>query len=77
MSGTTSGLSETNTHCHPCLHVTMQRGCGDMGSQMDMYTCTDACAHFNQGMGTEVGSLRHNHCPTQGHSSFHITIQRG
>ena len=46
----------------------------DMGSQVDMYTCTDASTHSNQGMGTKVGSFRHNHSSTQGHSGFHITI---
>ena len=55
----------------------MQRIGADMGSQVDMYICTDACANSNQGKGTEVGSLRHNHSPTQGHPGFHITIQRG
>ena len=55
----------------------MERGGADMGSQVDMYTCTDACEHSNQGMGTKVGSLRHKHSPTQRHPGFHITIQRG
>ena len=53
------------------------RGGADMGSLVDMCTCTDACTHSKQGMGTEVGWLRHNHSATQGHQGFHITIQRG
>ena len=48
-----------------------------MGSQVDMYKCTDTCAYSNQGVGTEVGLLRQNHSPTQGHPDFHIPIQRG
>ena len=27
----------------------------DMVSQVDMYTCTDACTHFNQGVGPAAG----------------------
>ena len=53
------------------------RGGADMGSLVDMYTCTDACTHSKQGVGIEVGWLRHNHSATQGHQGFHTTIQRG
>ena len=48
-----------------------------MGSQVDINTCTDACTHSNQGVGPELGSLRHSHSPTQGHPGFHITMHRG
>ena len=48
-----------------------------MGSQEDINSCTDACTHSNQGVGTEMGSLRHNHSLTQGHPGLHITIQKG
>ena len=40
---------------HPCFHVTMQRGRPVKESQVDMYTCTDACAHLNQGVGPQAG----------------------
>ena len=33
----------------------------DMGSQVDISTCTDACTHSNQGVGPEVGLLEHTH----------------
>ena len=29
----------------------------DLGSQVDIYSCTDACTHPNQGVGAEKGSL--------------------
>ena len=29
----------------------------DMGSQMDMPTCSDACTHPNQGVGPDEGLL--------------------
>ena len=48
-----------------------------MGCQVDINTCTDACTHSNQGMGTEVGSLRHNHSAGQGYPGFHVTNQIG
>ena len=39
----------------PCLHVTIPRGRADMESQVDMYTWSDACTHFNQGVGPKTG----------------------
>ena len=33
------------TEGHTCLHTTMQRGEADVGSQLDMHTCTDVCTH--------------------------------
>ena len=33
-----------------CTHL-FKRGGTDMGSQVDMYTCTDACTHSNQNFG--------------------------
>ena len=34
-------------HGHPCLHITMQRSQTDIGSQVHMHNCTDACTHSN------------------------------
>ena len=47
-----------------------------MGSQVDTYTCTDACTHSKQGVRTEMRSLGHKHSATQGHPCFHVTMQR-
>ena len=40
-----------------------------MGSQVDMYTCTDACTYFNQGVGPKAGRLGHSHSNTYEHPS--------
>ena len=45
----------TATQGHASFHITIQKSEADMVSQVDMYTCTDACTHFNQGMGLVVG----------------------
>ena len=53
--------ADCNTHTHTAtqghqgFHITIQRSEADMVSQVDMYTCTDACTHFNQGVGPLVG----------------------
>ena len=55
------GHKHTATHGHPCFHQTMHRGGEDMGSQMDINSCTDACTHSNQGVWPEAGWLGHTH----------------
>ena len=52
-------------------------GGADMGSHVDMYTCTDACVHSNQGMCPEVGWLWQPHNAAQRHPCFHQTMHRG
>ena len=47
---TRSGLIGTNTQCHSCLHVTVQRDRADMVSQVDINSCTDGYTHSNQGL---------------------------
>ena len=40
------------------FHVSIKlciEGAAEMGSQVDMYTCTDQCIHFNQGIGPQAG----------------------
>ena len=54
----TQGLEEgfLATQGGTYLHTTTQRGWGaDVGSQVDMHTCTDACTNSNQGVGPEKG----------------------
>ena len=46
-------------------------GGADMGSQVDINSCTDACTHFNQGVWPEVGWLGHTHHDTQG---IHVSM---
>ena len=47
-----------------------------MGSQVDMYTCTDACASLNQGVGLAAGSMGNTHSAIHGHPGFHLTMHR-
>ena len=48
-----------------------------MGSHMDINTCTDACTHYKQDVGTEMRLLGHKHTDIQGHPCFHQTMHRG
>ena len=49
---------DCSTHCHtgapmiPCNYVKGMKS--DMGSQVDMCACTDACTHLKQGVGREM-----------------------
>ena len=52
----------------------MHRGGADMESQVDINICTDGDTHSIEGMETEISDT---HSATQGHPSFHVTIQRG
>ena len=52
-------------------------GEADMGSQVVINTCTDACTHLYRGVGLEAGLLGCTHSATQGHPCFHVTMQRG
>ena len=45
-----------------------------MGSQVDINTCTDACTHSKQGVGTEMRYLGYKHTAIQGHPGFHQTM---
>ena len=48
-----------------------------MVSQVDINSCTDACTHSKQGVGTEMRYLGHKHTAIQGHPGFHQTVHRG
>ena len=65
------------TQVHPCFHVSMQRGQPDIGSDLHMHTCTDACTHFNHDVGPEEMLLRHTQYCTGGTQVFHVTVQMG
>ena len=51
--------------------TSIPRGGEDMGSQVDIYSHTDACIHSNQGVWPEVGWLGQTHNATQRHPCFH------
>ena len=59
------------------FHQTMQRGGPDISSQVDINSCTDACTHSEQGVGTKLRWLGHTCSDTQGYPTFHVTIHRG
>ena len=48
-----------------------------MESQVNIYTCTDACTHSNQGVGTEVEWLEHTQSTTQRNPCFHVNMLLG
>ena len=48
-----------------------------MGIYVDINTCTDACTHSNQAVGTKMRWLGHKHTDIQGHPGFHQTMHRG
>ena len=49
----------------------MQRDGADVGSQVDMHSCTDACTHSNQGVGLEVGNWN-THAGPHRSTHFHM-----
>ena len=50
------------------LHATMQRGWGaEVGSQVDVHTCTNACTYSSQVVKLEEGRLGHAHRAIQEH----------
>ena len=53
-----SGDWDTNTLPYRATQISMKLCVGDgadMGSQMDINSCTDACTHSKQGVGPEAG----------------------
>ena len=65
---------------HTETHISMSlcKGNGaECGTQVDISTCTDACTHSKQGVGTEMRCLGHIHSAIQGHHCFHITMHSG
>ena len=48
-----------------------------MRSQVDINTCTDACTHSKQGVGTEMRWLGHKDNSIQRHPGFHQSMHRG
>ena len=69
----------THTHAHiatqghPDVHITIPKSEADMVSQVDMYTCTDACTHFNQGVGPMVGDWD-THTHTLSHREIQVSM---
>ena len=58
------------------IKLCMQGG-ADMGSQDDLNSCTDACTHSKQGVGTEMqDDWDIKHSAIQGHPGFHKTMHR-
>ena len=55
----------------------MHRGGADMGSQVDINSCTGAWKYSKQDDGTQAGSLGHKLTDIQGHPGFHQTMHRG
>ena len=41
------------TQGYTCLHSTVLRGGADVRDQVAMHSCTDACTHYNKGVGLE------------------------
>ena len=70
------GHKHTAIQRHPVSIKLCKGGGPDMGSQVDINSCTDACTHSKQGVGTQAGSLGHKHSNTQVHPTSHITIHR-
>ena len=69
-----------DTHTHRGTQISMKLSIGngaDMGSQVDINSCSDACTHSKQGVGPQAGRLGHTHSDTQGHPSFYETMHRG
>ena len=51
------GECDKHTMPHMRTHVSIKLYMGheaDMANQVDITTCTDACTHSNQGVGTEI-----------------------
>ena len=60
-----------------CLHATMQSSWEDKWSQVDMPTCTDACAHSSQCVGPDEGWLGNACWTTQRNKCLYRNMQRG
>ena len=70
---------DTNTLPYRCFQVSIKLCTGywtDMGSQVDINSCTDACTHSNQDMCPEVGWLWQTHNATQRYLCFYQTMHR-
>ena len=51
-------MTGTHTVTHRGTQVSMKLSIGfgpDMASQVDINSCTDACTHSTQGVGTQAG----------------------
>ena len=65
----------------PAGHIRVHMfGCNyaKVGSQMEIYTCTVACKHSDQGMGPEKALMRHTQCHAGiEHVSFFFFEKKG
>ena len=60
-------MTGTQTHCHTrtsSFHQTMHRVGPDEDSQVDINSCTDACTHSKEGVGTNEVTGTQTHCHT-------------
>ena len=65
--GPQAGLLGDTCCAHMGTHVSMKvstGGLANMGSQVDIITCSDACTHSKQGVGTEVVTGKQTQCHT-------------
>ena len=77
--GTKLGDWDTNTLAYRDTQVSIKlciQGGADMGSQDDLNSCTDACTHSKQVVGTEMRWPGHIHTDIQGYPGFHQTMHR-
>ena len=74
-------VTGTQTHCHtgtPQVSIKLWIGGGpDMGSQVDINSCPDACTHSKKRCGTTSRVTgTHDTVTQEGHASFHETMHR-
>ena len=65
---------DTDTVTHRGTQVSMKLCIGngaDISSQVDINSCTAACTHSKQVVGTEMRLLENKHIDIQGHTDFH------
>ena len=61
---------------HSIIHICVQLSniCGrHVGSNVDMYTCTDTCTHSTQSVGPEKKYLAYACGATQGYPCLYVT----
>ena len=78
--GTRWGVTDTLTLGPPGAHMlaaTMWRGGADLGSQVDMPACADACTHYNQGVETDELWMQYADGATQGWTGMNTAMLRG
>ena len=70
---------QTNSHTGiPTVSIKLCIGGGaDMGSQVDINACNNACTHSKQGVATQIRWLGHKHTGIQRHPGFHQTMHTG